>query len=518
MQIKLLRAMTRSAVFEISNKSCYYSPAPYTVLLDGQVVLQDCKTNVFSLYALEPDHEYTVSVRDDSETSPLTFRTEKESAFVDASRYGLTGDGVTDDTAKLQAALATCPPGGTVYVPAGTYRTQSLFLRSDITLYLEKGCTLLGGTDRSQYPILPGVLPCCDEVHEQYLGSWEGNPLDCFAGLINVINAENVVITGEGTIDANADAGDWYENVRVRRGAWRPRLFFTSKAKNVVLHGVKVRNSYSWTIHPTYSENLDILDIDILNRADSPNTDGIDPEACKNVNIIGDNVHVGDDCIAIKSGKVFMGMRLGIPCENIVIRNCLLDRGHGGVVIGSEMSGGVRNVQVVQCLMNQTDRGFRLKTRRGRGKNAVIDGLVFKDIEMRGVLSPFVINMFYFCDPDGKTDYVQSHDPLPVDEMTPRLGSFVLEDVTATDAQYAGCWFSGLPEQPIESVEMRHVRISFAENAGRGQAAMMCNAEPCSKLAVFAENVHRIHLHDVQITGYAGERLQLTHVDEFTED
>lgn len=518
MQIQLLRAMTRSAVFELCNKSCYYAPSPFTVLLDGNPFMQDCKTNVFSLYGLEPGRNYTVCVQNASERGELAFRTEEESFFVDASRYGLTGDGVTDDTAKLQAAISTCPPHGTVYVPAGTYRTQSLFLRSEITLYLEKGCTLLGGTDRSQYPILPGVLPCCDEVSEHYLGTWEGNPLDCFAGLVNIINADNVVITGEGTIDANAQSGDWYQNVRVRRGAWRPRLFFTSNAKNVVLHGVKVRNSYSWTIHPTYSQNIEIMDIDILNRADSPNTDGIDPEACKNVNIIGNNIHVGDDCIALKSGKVFMGMKLGIPCENILIRNCLLDRGHGGLVIGSEMSGGVRNVHVVQCLMNRTDRGFRLKTRRGRGKNAIIDGLVFKDIEMRGVLTPFVINMFYFCDPDGKTEYVQSHEPLPVDEMTPHLGHFVLENVTATDAEYAGCWFSGLPEQPIECVEMRNVKISFADNAGRGQAAMMCNAEPCSKLAIWAENVQHIHLHNVHITGYEGERLQLLHVGELIED
>ena len=174
-----------------------------------------------------------------------------------------------------------------------------------------------------------------------------------------------MTITGEGTIDANAQNGDWYQNPKKNNIAWRPRLFFTSGAKNVVLHGVLVCNSYSWTIHPTYSENVDILNIRIRNSSTSPNTDGIDPESCKNVNIIGNHVHVGDDCIALKSGKLFLGMKLHVPCENVIIRNCCLSRGHGGLVIGSEMSGGVKNVTVTQCLMDHTDRGLRVKTRRG---------------------------------------------------------------------------------------------------------------------------------------------------------
>ena len=517
MKITLVRSMARSAVFELVNSGCYRAPAPYTVSLDGATVCEG-DTNVFSLYSLEPGRSYTLAVTLDGVTDTLDFTTAEESFFVDASRYGLVADGVTDNTAKLQAALSTCPAGGTVYVPAGTYRTQSLFLQSSTTLYLEKGCTLLGGTNRTDYPILPGVLPCHNEKDEHYLGLWEGNPLDSFAGLINVISAENVTITGEGTIDANAQNGDWYQNPKEKNIAWRPRLFFTSGAKNVVLHGVKVCNSYSWTIHPTYSENVDILNIRIRNSSTSPNTDGIDPESCKNVNIIGNHVHVGDDCIALKSGKLFLGMKLHVPCENVIIRNCCLSRGHGGLVIGSEMSGGVKNVTVTQCLMDHTDRGLRVKTRRGRGKYAIIDGLVFRDVVMDGVLAPLVINMFYFCDPDGRSDYVQTHEALPVDEMTPTLGTLEMENITATDAQYAGCWFSGLAEHPIEGVKMHNVKISFAPDAKAGQAAMMCGANASCKVGVHAENVHKIELHNVAITGYEGERLQLTNVDSFEED
>ena len=518
MQVCLVHATTRSACFELQTGTCYKAPAPFEVLLDGQPVLTGAETNVFSLYHLEPARTYRLEVMAGEDCGSLEFTTSTESFFVDASRFGLIADGVSDNTAFLQAALSSCPPGGTVYVPAGTYRTQSLFLCSDTTLYLEKGCTLLGGTDRREYPVLPGVLPCANEKDEFYLGLWEGNPLDSFAGLINVIHAKNVTITGEGCINANADKGDWYENPKERRIAWRPRLFFTNNAENVTLHGVEICNSYSWTIHPTYSCGVNILQLHIHTHANSPNTDGIDPESCRDVNIIGDYVHVGDDCIALKSGKLFLGVVKHIPCENVTIRNCCLSRGHGGLVIGSEMSGGVRNVTVTQCLMDHTDRGLRVKTRRGRGKNAVIDGLVFRNVEMRHVLTPFVINMFYFCDPDGKSDYVQSHDALPLDDATPRLGSLTMENITATDAEYAGCWFSGLPEQPIERVEMRNVSIAFAPDAGAGTAAMMCNADPCKKLAIRAENVRSIALHNVRLEGYEGERLQFTNVESFEEE
>ena len=139
MNLSLIRSMTRSAVFELENGLCYRPAHPFTVTLNGKTVYEACNTNVFSLFSLLPGTEYTVGVQAEDESLTCTFTTEAETFFVDASRYGLVADGTTDNTLKLQAALSTCPKGGTVYVPAGRYRTASLFMKSNTTLYLEKG-------------------------------------------------------------------------------------------------------------------------------------------------------------------------------------------------------------------------------------------------------------------------------------------------------------------------------------------------------------------------------------------
>ena len=518
MNLSLIRSMTRSAVFELENGKCFRPEHPFTVALNGKTIYESCNTNVFSLFSLTPSTSYTVEVDAEGEHLKLDFTTEAESFFVDASRYGLVADGETDNTVRLQAALSTCPKGGTVYVPAGRYRTSSLFMKSCTTLYLEKGAVLLGDNDRTHYPILPGVLPSENEVDEYYLTGWEGNPLNSFAGLLNITQVHDVVVTGEGTLDCDAQNGDWWVDPKVKRIAWRPRAVAMVDSENVCLHGITVQNSYSWTIHPIFVKHLDLLNFNINNPYNAPNTDGIDPESCEYIRIIGVNIHVGDDCIAMKASKVFLGMKLKKSCEHTVIRNCLLDKGHGGIVIGSEMSGGVKDMVVTQCLMDHTDRGLRVKTRRGRGNTAVIDGLVFRNMEMRGVKAPFVINMFYFCDPDGHSPYVQCREALPVDEYTPKLGTLTMEDIVATDAQFAGCYFDGLPEQPIEGVSMKNVTITFDPDAKEGQAAMADNRPYVKKLAIYAENVKSIQLHNVKIEGYEGERLRFANVGHFEED
>ena len=383
MNLSLIRSMTRSAVFELENGKCFRPEHPFAVALNGKTIYESCNTNVFSLFSLTPSTAYTVEVDAEGEHLKLDFTTEAESFFVDASRYGLVADGETDNTGRLQAALSTCPRGGTVYVPAGRYRTASLFMKSCTTLYLEKGAVLLGDNDRTHYPILPGVIPSENEVDEYYLTGWEGNPLNSFAGLLNITQVHDVVVTGEGTLDCDAQNGDWWVDPKVKRIAWRPRAVAMVDSENICLHGITVQNSYSWTIHPIFVKHLDLLNFNINNPYNAPNTDGIDPESC---------------------------------------------------------------------------------------------------------------------------------------EYTPKLGTLTMEDIVATDAQFAGCYFDGLPEQPIEGVSMKNVTITFDPNAKEGQAAMADNRPLVKKLAIYAENVKNIELHNVRIEGYEGERLRFANVGHFEED
>ena len=233
---------------------------------------------------------------------------------------------------------------------------------------LAKGAELRAIPNRDLYPKFPGMIQSWDEKEEYNLGTWEGNPMPMFAGVITGLYVENVLIYGEGTINGFASKEDWWDRPKVMRGAFRPRLFFISHCKNVTLQGIKLCNSPSWTLHPYFSDDLGFYNLTIENPSDSPNTDGLDPESCKNVLIAGVRFSLGDDCIAVKSGKIYMGRKYKTPSENIRIRQCLMENGHGAVTIGSEMAGGVRRVYMHDC--KSTDAVYRmlyLKTNHRRG-------------------------------------------------------------------------------------------------------------------------------------------------------
>ena len=373
-------------------------------------------------------------------------------------------------------------------------------------------------TEREKFPILPGVIESYDETDEYNLGSWEGNPLDCFSAIVCGINVENVVITGEGTIDGNAGFDNWWYNVKVRNIAWRPRLFFINHCRNVTMHGITVQNSPSWTLHPYFSDHLKFIDVKIKNPANSHNTDGLDPESCTDVRVLGTYISVGDDCIAIKSGKIYMGRKHKIPTSDMEVRQCCMRDGHGAVTVGSEIAAGVKDVHIRDCIFMNTDRGLRVKTRRGRGRDSVLDDISFENITMDNVMTPFVVNSFYFCDPDGRTEYVGTKEALPVDERTPKIESIEFRNIVCRNAHYCGAYIYGLPEQKIERLVFDNVSITYAKEAQTGVAAMMMGCEPASRLGLVIGNVKNLILHNVSIDGQDGERLCLSGVENVEEE
>lgn len=514
-----IEVFSRTATFEITGgDSIYYSTALYEVFLNGQPQ-KSGDTNVFTLFSLQPAMLYQLAVRfANGEVLHAEFTTKPESVLLDVTRFGARGDAKTDCTGALQAALDTCPAQGTVYVPAGVYISYPLFLKSDTTLYLEKGAVLLGGLDTTRYPILPGVVTTTDEADEISYATWEGNPMDSHASLLTALDKTNVLVTGEGTIDGNAQKATWWQNPKVKQIAWRPRTIFAARCTNLTLQGVTVQNSPSWTVHPYYCENVKVLNVFISNPAVSPNTDGCNPESCNKVQILGTRISVGDDCIAIKSGKYYMSRKNWAPARAHVVRNCLLQRGHGAIVLGSEISSGLDGLVVERCLIENTDRGLRVKTRRGRGDASVLKNIEFSHVKMVNVLSAFTMNMFYNCDPDGASEYVKSKAPLPVDDKTPQICNLYCHDITCEGVQVAGVFIYALPEQPMQQLTLENVQISFAQVATPGMPVMMEDLAPVQKVALFATNLQKLQLKNVKFNGYEGEALQLQNVGEIVVD
>ena len=515
--IQLLYNGSSSACFEIANNNPYYAPEEYTVLLNGA---EACKgdSNVFSLFGLAPDTEYTAEVCMSGNTEKISFRTASESGCVNVKDFGAAGDGVREDTSAIQAAINFLPENGRLYFPEGTYLTLPLSLKSHMTLELSENAVLFGSTDRERYPVIPAFAVDPVTGKEIPLASFEGNEVGCYQSLIEAAYAQDIAIVGKGRIDGNGQNGDWWKDY-MNFPASRPRAVFLNRCSNVTLHGVTVANSPSWHIHPFFSKQISVLNCFITAPKVSPNTDAIDPESCDGMNIIGCRFSVGDDCVAIKSGKFEMAMKYRTPADHHVIRNCLMDFGHGALTLGSELSAGIRNVEVTKCLFRGTDRGLRIKTRRGRGKDSVITNVLFDNIRMEKVLTPIVINMWYnCCDPDRYTEYVWSREHLKVDERTPHLGTFTFRNMECTEAQVAACYIDGLPESPIDRVEFENISVTFAEECAPGIPAMQNFAQNRCRTGLYLDNVKEISLKNVRVSGAEGEALQAAHYENISTE
>lgn len=406
----------------------------------------------------------------------LDFATAPCACLVTAT--GLMPDTVPDDlpaaaanAGALARAIASVPAGGTLLLPPGLWTALPVALGSHMTFRLAEGAVLRAPSRREGWPILPARDP-----EGRMLGSWEGLPDACFAAPLHAIGATGLVIEGRGTLDGSGDLGDWWSWPKeTRQGARRPRGLHLIGCREVTLLGFTIRNAPSWTIHPQGCAGLTAAGLHILAPHDSPNTDGFNPESCRDVAIEGVRFSVGDDCIAVKAGKRGPAGEADHLAEtrNVRVRHCLMERGHGGLVIGSEMSGGVHDVAIEDCEMIGTDRGLRLKTRRGRG--GTISGIAMRRVRMDGVETAIAANAHYHCDPDGHAQWVQSRDPAPVTEATPRIDGITIEDVEILGLAHAAGCFLGLAEAPIRNVRIRRLRILSFDPAARARPPVMAD-------------------------------------------
>lgn len=505
MHVEVLLTTARRATLEVRCGQPWQARDGHVFELDGQPVLRS-PDNVVTLDGLEPERSYRLAVFSGGQRQLLNLHTTAEPWRLDVRDFGAFGDGVHDDTAALQAALSACPAGGTVVIGAGTFLSGPLFIAGDTHLHLARDAVLLGHPAIDRWPLLPAQVAAADGARPRVLGSWEGRPAACHASLLNVLGGQRVLIDGDGCIDANASFETWWSRPKAPFAGWRPRAILLAHAREVAIEGIAVRNAPSWTVHALRSRELLFARLRISAPPDSPNTDGIDPESCERVRIAGCRIDTGDDCVAIKSGKPGPD---GVPppTRQVDISNCLMESGHGAVVIGSETAGGVYDVRAVDCLFRGTDRGLRIKTRRGRGRAAIVDGVHLENVRMDGVGTPLSINSFYWCDPDGREPHVGDRRARPVDDGTPSLRRISLRNVQCTGVAHAAAHVLGLPEQPIEDLRIDGLSVRYEALAQPGHPDMAEGIAAVARAGAHFENVRGLVLDRLDIEGADGPEL-----------
>lgn len=409
-------------------------------------------------------------------------------------KFGAIANGLTLNTKQINQAIVACSNkgGGVVLVPAGYWLTGPVELKSNVNLHLEKNALLQFTADFNQYQIIAG--------------NYEGKPSARNQSPIMGTNLENVAITGSGTIDGNGDAWRMVGKDKLTEGEWkkkiqsggllsedgktwfpsekskkaslekrsfvleagkklsdfedikdylRPNLIVFTNCRKVLLEGITFQNSPAWNIHPLLCTDLTLRNIVVKNPDYAQNGDGVDVESCKNVLIEGSVFDVGDDAICIKSGKDAEGRKRNVPTENVIVRYNKVYAGHGGFVVGSEMSGGARNIFVSDCAFMGTDKGIRFKTTRGRG--GIVEKIYIRNLQMFNIVDEAIFfDMYYWTKPPEAN---QKQEVPKVSVETPQFSAIFIDNVVCNGANI-GVFIRGLPEMAVSNIKMKNLFLN----------------------------------------------------------
>jgi polygalacturonase len=408
-----------------------------------------------------------------------------QNSWVNVTDKGADNQGKIKCTSVINHAIDSLAQvgGGTLYFPSGIYYTGPVIFKSNITLYIDAGATIKFSDDFDDY--LPMVQ-----------SRWEDVRVKNFISQFYAFQCNNIAIRGDGYIEGNGKkwwdfwnkvkAGEQTESkwqsifreenaellkkndyLKAKNDFLRPPMVLTYECTNVLIEGVSFSNPPFWTIVPTFCDNVTIEGITIENPDYSPNTDGIDLSSCTNVHIANSHISVGDDCIVIKSGRDEDGREAAKPTENLTITNCTMLKGHGGVVIGSEMSGDVRRVAISNCVFQGTDVGIRIKTMRGRGgivEDVRVSNILMYDMVKEGV----IITMRY-----------QPTEIEPLSERTPSVRNIHLSGINIRNAERAIAVL-GLDEREVSEITFNDMYI-------------------VAKKGILLENARDIKFHDITL-------------------
>ncbi|MBC6612830.1 glycoside hydrolase family 28 protein [Hymenobacter sp. BT507] len=437
-----------------------------------------------------------------AQSFPVNLRPMQTTSFrADTTRitqFGAVADGLTVNTKAFQQAIDACSQqgGGVVLVPRGHWRTGPLTLRSNVNLHVAAGALVQFSNQRSDYQLIKT--------------NWEGLDAVRNQPLLYGHDLENVAITGQGILDGAGEAWWMVQKARTPEGEWkalvasggvlnekqdrwypsaqslkgttvkeagvltaekseikdfeeikdylRPDFIVLDRCKRLLFEGVTFQNSPAWTVHPMRSQEVVVRNITVLNGPYTPNTDALDLESCQGGLVEGCTFSVGDDAICIKSGRNEQGRIRAMPTENFLIRNCTVYRAHGGFVIGSEMSGGARNIYVQNCTFIGTDIGLRFKTTRGRG--GVVERIFMENIDMKDIGGEAILFDMYYMIKDPTPQVAGSKErpaspAKPVDEGTPQFRNMHMRNVTCNGARTA-LMVRGLPEMAIKDISLEN--------------------------------------------------------------